>query len=87
MMLDGMLADEGLSKESEVTERKQPGYAEHEWEFKKECIYEDDEVEMICKKCFRQLRMNRTQTTNEAVDAHEINRNCADQAVKDVSES
>ena len=38
MLLDGMLAEEGLCKDTPTEERKRPEFEEHEWEFKKEKI-------------------------------------------------
>jgi hypothetical protein len=86
-MLDGMLAAEGMSREDEPAERKQADFAEHEWEFKKEVVFEDDDVEVICKKCFRQMRMKRTQTTNEAMAAHQVNADCSLQITSEVMDS
>ena len=86
-MLDGMLAQEGMSKDDEPAERKQPDFEFHEWEFKKEVVYEDDEVEVICKKCFRQMRMKRTQTTNQAMEAHQVNPDCSLQITSEVMDS
>jgi hypothetical protein len=87
LMLDGMLAEEGLNKESETPEFKTEGYEAHEWEFKAELIYEDDEVNAICRKCHRQMRMNRAQTWGEAMGSHEINPDCGQMLVGDVMDS
>ncbi len=87
MMLDGMLAEEGLSKDTEIAERKTEGFEQHEWEFKSEVKYEDDLVEVICKKCFRQMRMDRHQTTSEAMQAHQVNPDCGMGITSEVMDS
>lgn len=87
MLLDDMLAQEGMSKDTEQAERKTQGFEEHEWEFKKEVQYEDDLVEVVCKKCFRQMRMTREQTTNQAMEAHQINPDCGMGVASEVMDS
>mgnify|MGYP001454401612 CR=1 FL=1 len=87
MMLDGMLAGEGLNKETETPEYKTASFEEHEWELKEELVYEDDVINAICKKCFRQMRMNRQQTWNGAQMAHGINSDCGQGVAADVMDS
>jgi hypothetical protein len=74
-ILDGMLAEKGLDLNSE-TSPKTEGYETHEWELKSTLVFADDEVEAICKKCFRQMKMSRESTWNEAMTEHEVNPNC-----------
>lgn len=76
-MLDGLLAQEGMSKDDEVTTKKQPESEPHEWEFKKTTIFEDDLCEVICKKCFRQMKMDRLESFTEAQTKHGINPDCS----------
>jgi hypothetical protein len=76
-MLDGMLDGEGLSKETETPEYKTDSFEDHEWEFKEELVYEGDKVEAICKKCFRQMKMDRSQTWGEAMEEHGVNPDCS----------
>jgi hypothetical protein len=87
LMLDGMLAGEGLSKETETPQLKTEGYEEHEWELKSELVYEEDLVEAICKKCFRQMRIPRTSTWSEAMLEHNVNPNCGQGLAADVMDS
>jgi hypothetical protein len=87
LLLDGMLADEGMSRETETPEHKTEGYEDHEWELKEELIYEEDKVNVICRKCHRQMRMDRTQTWGEAMGSHEINPDCGQMLVGDVMDS
>lgn len=87
MMLDGMLEQEGMSKDTEQPEHKTEGFEEHEWEFKEELIYEDDVAVAICKKCFRQMRLSRQQTFNEAMHAHSVNPDCGQGLAADVMDS
>jgi hypothetical protein len=84
--LDALLAQEGLSKETE-TQPKTEGYEAHEWEFKETLIYEDDVVEAVCKKCFRQMRMNRAHTWAEAMEHHKVNPDCGMGVTAEVMDS
>jgi len=84
--LDAMLAQEGMSRETEAS-AKTEGFEQHEWEFKKELVYEDDDVEAICRKCFRQMRMKREQTFNEAMASHQVNPDCGMGVASEVMDS
>jgi hypothetical protein len=87
MMLDGMLEQEGMSKESETPEHKTEGFEEHEWEFKSELVYEEDIGMAICRKCFRQMHVGRQQSWNEAMLAHGVNFDCGMGVAQDVTDS
>jgi hypothetical protein len=86
-MLDDMLAQEGMSKETETPEHKTDGFEQHEWEFKKELKYEEDLVEVICKKCSCHMRMRRDQTWYEAMETHQVNPDCGMSIASNVMDS
>lgn len=87
LMLDGMLEQEGMSKETETPGYKTEGFEEHEWEFKSELVYEEDDAIAICKKCFRQMRVTRQQTWNEGILAHGIDPDCGQGIATDVMDA
>lgn len=82
-MLDGMLASEGMDKNTETAD-KNPEPEFHNWESDKIAIYEDDEVLMTCSKCCRTMKMNRKETPASAMARHNIALDCAQQVVGEI---
>ena len=76
-MLDSLLAQENMSKNDEITTKKQPDSEPHEWEFKKTTVFEDDLCEVICKKCYRSMKMDRLESFTEAQTKHQVNPDCS----------
>jgi len=87
MILDGMLAGEGMDKESETPEFKMSSFEEHQWEFKAELVYEEDLVEAMCKKCCRHMKMSRDQSWNEAMSEHKVNPDCSQMLTQDICDA
>lgn len=88
LLLDGMLAAEGVSnaKDVEPLGFKNPNMESHEWEAKadKEIIYSDDQALWMCHKCFRQMYVGREETLTSAMGRHKISISCATQLACEV---
>jgi len=87
--LDAALAAEGVTDARSVeTGFKNPESEHHEWESKRDTIYSGDDVHMICKKCFREILINRSQETiGQAMARHKISADCGMQLVCEVTDS
>lgn len=85
-MLDGMLASEGMDKNTETPD-KNPEPEFHNWESDKIAIFEGDDVLMTCSKCCRTMKMNRKETPNDAMRRHNIALDCAQQVVGEIMEN
>lgn len=81
-MLDGMLAAEGMDKGQEVEKVPEPEL--HAWETDRETLYENDDYQVTCKKCFRSMRVTREETLGQAMQRHTIARDCSVQITAEV---
>ena len=85
-MLDGMLASEGMDKNTPTAD-KNPEAENHNWESDKDAIYEQDEILMTCSKCCRTMRVSRHESLNEAMDRHQVARDCSMQTVGEIMDT
>jgi hypothetical protein len=65
-------------------EPKDPDYVQHEWETIMEAIYEDDHHVWRCKRCFRQLNVQRDETLGQALVKYNVHENCGTQIAEDI---
>ena len=64
-----------------------PDYVQHEWETIREAIYEDDHHVWRCKRCFRQLNVQREETLGQALAKYNVNENCGNQIATDIHDA
>ena len=87
--LDAALAAEGVADPKAVeTGFKNPESEQHEWESKRDTLFSGDDVHFICKKCFREMYVNRKdETIGQAMVRHKISSDCGMQLAAEVMDT
>ena len=82
---DAFLDD--VTADAPEPEEKEPVYENHDWESVRKTLYEDDQDIWRCKRCFRQINVNRDETVASACARVNLNPNCGEQVAAEVMES
>ncbi len=84
---DGFLAQLEAEAPADLEPAPEKSFEEHDWETVRQTRYEDDFDVWRCKRCFRQVNVNRQETLVAALERHKINPDCGVQVAAEVMES
>ncbi len=84
---DGFLAQLEAEAPADLEPAPEKSFEEHDWETVRETRYEDDFDVWRCKRCFRQVNVQRSETLVASLERHKINPDCGVQVAAEVMES
>lgn len=78
--------DEAITDEPEESEQE-PNYQQHDWKSARQTLFGGDGDIWTCKRCCRQIHVQRTESVAQACARLNVNSDCAVQIVTDIHEA
>ena len=79
---------EAVAAEAEATlPEEEPQYEAHDWKIIRDAIYEEDYYVWRCRRCCRQVNVDRSETLTQALAKYNIHENCSLQTIEEVHTS